>query len=130
MKLSKVKIKYSKKSIVYIVMALLILYILFFDSASFYNTYRVKDRMLTLQQDIQKLKIENEQLKLENDKLESDKGILEEKARGLGMQVLIAINRIEIGKGFEAGICIVLLAIIIDRITHALAARKEYTMSS
>ena len=86
MKLSKVKIKYSKKSIVYIVMALLILYILFFDSASFYNTYRVKDKMLTLNQDIQNLKIENEQLKLENEKLESDKSILEEKARGLGMQ--------------------------------------------
>jgi len=51
-------------------------------------------------------------------------------ARGLGMQVLIAINRIEIGKGFEAGLCIVLLAIIIDRITHALAARKEYTVNN
>lgn len=51
-------------------------------------------------------------------------------ARGLGMQVLIAINRIEIGKGFEAGICIAFLAIIIDRITHAMAARKEYTTSS
>ena len=86
MKLSMVKIKYSKKSIVYIVMVLLILYILFFDSASFYNTYRVKHRMLTLHQDIQKLKIENEQLKLENEKLESDKSILEEKARELGMQ--------------------------------------------
>ncbi len=42
--------------------------------------------MLTLQQDIEKLKIENEQLKLENEKLESDKSILEEKARELGMQ--------------------------------------------
>ena len=51
-------------------------------------------------------------------------------ARGLGMQVLLAINRIEIGKGFEAGLCIVLLAIIIDRITHAMAARKEYSVSS
>jgi len=86
MKFSKVKIKYSKKSIVYIVMALLILYILFFDSSSFYNTYRVKDKMLTLQQDIQKLKIENEQLKLENEKLENDKSIIEREARGLGMQ--------------------------------------------
>ena len=51
-------------------------------------------------------------------------------AKGLGMQVLLAINRIEIGKGFEAGICIVFLAIIIDRITHAMAARKEYSVSS
>ena len=86
MKLNMVKIKYSKKSIVYIFMVLLILYILFFDSSSFYSTYRVKHRMLTLTQDIEKLKIENEQLKLENEKLESDKSILEEKARGLGMQ--------------------------------------------
>ncbi|GAI00385.1 unnamed protein product, partial [marine sediment metagenome] len=48
-------------------------------------------------------------------------------AKGLGMEVLLAINRIEVGKGFEAGLCIVLLAIIIDRITHAMAARQQYT---
>jgi len=47
-------------------------------------------------------------------------------ARGLGMEVLLAINRIEVGRGFEAGLCIVLLAIIIDRITHAMAARQQY----
>ena len=46
-------------------------------------------------------------------------------ARGLGLEVLLAINRIEVGRGFEAGVSIVLLAIIIDRITHALAARQE-----
>jgi glycine betaine/proline transport system permease protein len=51
-------------------------------------------------------------------------------ARGLGLEVLLAINRIEIGRGFEAGISIVFLAIIIDRITHALAARQEKTMSA
>lgn len=50
-------------------------------------------------------------------------------ARGLGLEVLLAINRIEIGRGFEAGISIVFLAIIIDRLTHALAARQEKTMS-
>ena len=47
-------------------------------------------------------------------------------ARGLGLEVLLSINRIEVGRGFEAGLSIVLLAIIIDRITHALAARQEY----
>lgn len=47
-------------------------------------------------------------------------------ARGLGLEVLLAINRIEVGRGFEAGLCIVLLAIIIDRITHAMAARQQY----
>ncbi len=48
-------------------------------------------------------------------------------ARGLGMEVLLAINRIEVGRGFEAGVSIVLLAILIDRITHALAARQQHT---
>jgi glycine betaine/proline transport system permease protein len=47
-------------------------------------------------------------------------------ARGLGLEVLRAINRIEIGRGFQPGLSIVLLAIIIDRITHAMAARQQY----
>ncbi|MBN1857130.1 MAG: proline/glycine betaine ABC transporter permease [Dehalococcoidia bacterium] len=51
-------------------------------------------------------------------------------ARGLGMEVLLAINRIEVGRGFEAGLSIVLLAIMIDRITHALASRQEYKTRS
>ncbi len=51
-------------------------------------------------------------------------------ARGLGLEVLLAINRIEVGRGFEAGISIVFLAIIIDRLTHALAARQEKTISA
>ena len=46
-------------------------------------------------------------------------------ARGLGLEVLLAINRIEVGRGFEAGLCIVFLAIIIDRITNALATRQQ-----
>ena len=45
-------------------------------------------------------------------------------ARGLGLEVLLAINRIEVGRGFEAGLCIVFLAIVIDRITYALSARQ------
>jgi len=47
-------------------------------------------------------------------------------ARGLGLEVLLAINRIEVGRGLEAGISIVLLAIIIDRVTNALASRQQY----
>jgi glycine betaine/proline transport system permease protein len=47
-------------------------------------------------------------------------------ARGLGLEVLLAINRIEVGRGLEAGISIVLLAIIIDRVTNSLAARQQY----
>jgi len=45
-------------------------------------------------------------------------------ARGLGLEVLLAINRIEVGRGFEAGLCIVILAIVIDRITHGLAVAR------
>lgn len=46
-------------------------------------------------------------------------------ARGLGLEVLLAINRIEVGRGFEAGISIVFLAIVIDRLTNALAAGRN-----
>lgn len=46
-------------------------------------------------------------------------------ARTLGLEVLLAINRIEVGRGFEAGLSIVLLAIVIDRITHGVAARQR-----
>jgi glycine betaine/proline transport system permease protein len=45
-------------------------------------------------------------------------------AKGLGMEVLLAINRIEVGQGFEAGISIVFLAIIIDRITFSFSEKK------
>lgn len=46
-------------------------------------------------------------------------------AKGLGEQVLVAINRIDIGLGFEAGISIVFLAIIIDRITNGAANKLQ-----
>ena len=45
-------------------------------------------------------------------------------AKGLGMEVLLAIGRIEVGRGFEAGISIVFMAVIIDRITHSLSVKK------
>ncbi|MBI9083990.1 MAG: proline/glycine betaine ABC transporter permease [Desulfobacterales bacterium] len=48
-------------------------------------------------------------------------------ARGLGYEVLLAINRIEIGRGFEAGLCIVFLAIIIDRLTYAMATPRAHS---
>jgi glycine betaine/proline transport system permease protein len=44
-------------------------------------------------------------------------------AKGLGSEVLIAINRIDIARGFEAGLSIVFVAIIIDRITQGIADR-------
>ncbi|AKL96751.1 ABC-type proline/glycine betaine transport system, permease component [Clostridium aceticum] len=42
-------------------------------------------------------------------------------APGLGREVLVAINRIDIAKGTEAGLAIVILAIIIDRLTQGVA---------
>lgn len=47
-------------------------------------------------------------------------------AKGLGRNVLVAINRIDIAMGFEAGISIVFLAIIIDRLTQGIADRFKY----
>jgi len=46
-------------------------------------------------------------------------------ATGLGMEVLIAVNRIEIGRGLISGTAIVIIAIILDRITQGLAKRSE-----
>ncbi|HBM74099.1 MAG TPA: choline ABC transporter permease subunit, partial [Clostridiaceae bacterium] len=47
-------------------------------------------------------------------------------AKGLGENVVTAMNRIDIAMGFEAGISIVFLAIIIDRITQGIADRFKY----
>lgn len=47
-------------------------------------------------------------------------------AKGLGRNVLVSINRIDIAMGFEAGISIVFLAIIIDRLTQGIADRFKY----
>ena len=46
-------------------------------------------------------------------------------AKAMGMEVLLAINRIEVGRGFEAGLSIVFLAIIMDRLTNAMAAKQK-----
>lgn len=45
--------------------------------------------------------------------------------KGLGMEVLKAINAIDIARGFEAGVSIVFLAIIIDRMTIGVANRFQ-----
>jgi glycine betaine/proline transport system permease protein len=37
-------------------------------------------------------------------------------ANGLGVPVVRALNTVNIAKGFEAGLCIVILAIILDRL--------------
>lgn len=44
-------------------------------------------------------------------------------ARGLGYQVLIGIQRVDIGVGFEAGLGIVIIAIVLDRLTQHLTPK-------
>jgi glycine betaine/proline transport system permease protein len=46
-------------------------------------------------------------------------------AGGLGEEVLKATNRVDVGKGFEAGWTIVVLAIVIDRMSQASAKKWE-----
>ncbi|HWJ80083.1 MAG TPA: proline/glycine betaine ABC transporter permease [Niallia sp.] len=46
-------------------------------------------------------------------------------APGLGADVYRAVTQIQIGRGFEAGIAIVVLAIILDRITQNVGTKKK-----
>jgi glycine betaine/proline transport system permease protein len=48
-------------------------------------------------------------------------------ARGLGGEVWRAIQRLELGLGFEAGIGIIILAIYLDRVLQGLRGRVEQT---
>jgi glycine betaine/proline transport system permease protein len=45
-------------------------------------------------------------------------------ARGLGGEVWKAIQRLEMGRGFEAGLCIVIVAVILDRVLQKAGARQ------
>lgn len=45
--------------------------------------------------------------------------------RGLGMEVLNAVNRIEIGRGLIAGACVVVMAIVLDRLTQSWASKGK-----
>jgi len=51
-------------------------------------------------------------------------------AGGLGSQVVSALQRVDVGKGFEAGLAVVLLAIYLDRVTGSLGTRKGGVISS
>jgi glycine betaine/proline transport system permease protein/glycine betaine/proline transport system substrate-binding protein len=48
-------------------------------------------------------------------------------AGGLGMEILLATNRVEMGKALLPGICIVIVAIILDRLTQAAVRKSEVT---
>ena len=50
-------------------------------------------------------------------------------ARGVGINVITAINRIDIAMGFEAGVTIVIMAVILDRITQGMAEKLDITKS-
>lgn len=46
-------------------------------------------------------------------------------ASGLGMEVLISVNRIEIGRGLLAGLAVVIVAVLMDRLTQGWFKKKE-----
>lgn len=48
-------------------------------------------------------------------------------AGGLGAEVLRGIQRLEIGRGFAAGLAVVVLAIMLDRVTQSLGQRTQPT---
>jgi len=45
-------------------------------------------------------------------------------ARGLGAEVLRGIQRLNVGQGFEAGLAVVVLAIVLDRVTASVGRRR------
>ncbi|MHC1736309.1 MAG: ABC transporter permease [Erysipelotrichaceae bacterium] len=49
-------------------------------------------------------------------------------ASGLGMEVLISVNRIEMGRGFVSGMAVVIVAIILDRLTQSVVKEKEKSL--
>ena len=51
-------------------------------------------------------------------------------ASGLGVEVLYGISRVEVGRGLLAGISIVFMAIILDRISQGFAKRPETQRAS
>ena len=51
-------------------------------------------------------------------------------ARGLGQQVLRGLNNADVGMGLEAGLAILALAIIFDRITAAFGVRLDPTKTA
>lgn len=46
-------------------------------------------------------------------------------ARGLGEKVLLGIQKLDVGQGFTAGLAIVLLAIVIDRLTQGFGKKLD-----
>jgi cell division protein FtsL len=79
--------KIKRKDIIfYGIIIILIIYIVFVDSASYYRRFQTKKKLETVEMDLKNLTKENERLQEENEKLEHDMDIWEKKARELGMQ--------------------------------------------
>lgn len=76
----------KKKLVYYIIILALVIYIVFWDSASFLRRHKTHNKLNGVIADVKLLEKENERLRQENEKLENSKKIWEEKARELGMQ--------------------------------------------
>jgi len=48
-------------------------------------------------------------------------------AAGLGQEVVFALGKQQIGRGVVAGVCILLLAIVLDRISQAMGSAPRTT---
>lgn len=48
-------------------------------------------------------------------------------AGGLGQDIVQALQRIDVGLGFEAGLSVVILAIVLDRVTNALGSLQAHS---
>lgn len=46
-------------------------------------------------------------------------------ATGLGMEVLLGVNRVEIGRGLLSGTAVVIIAVVLDRLTQGLVTKSE-----
>ncbi len=49
-------------------------------------------------------------------------------ATGLGMEVLISVNRVEIGRGLVSGTAVVIIAVLLDRITQGFINGREVSL--
>lgn len=50
-------------------------------------------------------------------------------AGGLGHEVMAAINSLDLARGLEAGLCVVMLAVFLDRVTASLGTEEGSTIS-
>ncbi|MBC8385502.1 MAG: septum formation initiator family protein [Candidatus Cloacimonetes bacterium] len=78
-------IKLKKKNFIYIIIFIIIIYISFFDSYSFFKLLSFRKKYEMLKNDMIIQEKENIRLKKENVDLKEDLFILEKKARELGM---------------------------------------------